>query len=350
MVLIALIFSILLAVVFAVTKRHRRKFFDKKNRKVYASPHQINITDQQRWLANPIAQNTNLEETQVSLLKAIVNGGDLQSITDSNSEKDERLEQISLVPNQENEKAIRGNDLQVDLKLDDREALLGAEKEIRVSCLEICQNCAGTGYLQSNSMILNLYPECPICDMRGNRMETKKLRITVPAGVSSGTRLRVGGEGDVGQYGGESGDLYIYLSVLDSDAKPLRVLDTKPLPLDTGTNFSEQTQQASEQEVSTPTQPLDLIADLRLDLQEAQLGTDVEIKIKHLELCSACQGQGCSYCGAQGTKQESKKLRITVPSGVKGGTNLRVRREGNNGGDLYLHVLVDTDETVQEDS
>lgn len=127
-------------------------------------------------------------------------------------------------------------------------------------------------------------------------------------------------------------------------------LDPKPLTLDAGTNLSEQTQSTLEQEVSTLTQPLDLIADLRLDSQEAQLGGDVEIKIKHLEICLACQGQGCSYCGAQGTKQESKKLRIIVPSGVKSGTNLRVRREGNNGGDLYLHVLVDTDETVREES
>lgn len=346
MVLIALIFSILLAAIFVATKRHRKRIFVRKNRKVHVSPHQIDITDQQQWLANSIAPNTSSEEMQVSMLQETVNRDDLQSIADSNSETDEGQKQIPSILNQENEEAVRGDDFQVDLKLDEREALFGAEKEIRVSCLRICQNCAGTGYLQPNSMILNIYPECPICDGRGNKTESRKLRITVPAGVSSGTRLRVMGEGDVGQYGGESGDLYIYLSVLDSAAKPLRVLDTKPLLLDTGTNFSEQTQPTLEQESSTPAQPLDLIADLRLDLREAQLGADVEIKIKHLELCSACQGQGCSYCGAQGTKQESKRLRITVPSGVQGGTNLRVRGEGNNGGDLYLHILLDVDETT----
>jgi DnaJ-class molecular chaperone len=127
-------------------------------------------------------------------------------------------------------------------------------------------------------------------------------------------------------------------------------LDLKPLTLDAGINLSGQTQSTLEQEVSTLTQPLDSIADLRLDSQEAQLGGDVEIKFKHLEICIACQGQGCSYCGAQGTKETLKRLRITVPSGVKSGTNLRVTREGNNGGDLYLHVLVNTDETLREES
>lgn len=110
--------------------------------------------------------------------------------------------------------------MRVDLKLEVHEALLGGEKEIGISRLEICQNCAGTGYLQPNSMVLNLYPECPVCDNQGFAMRYLKLRIAVPPEVNSKTRLRVRGEGDVGRYGGESGDLYVYLSVTESDTSP----------------------------------------------------------------------------------------------------------------------------------
>jgi molecular chaperone DnaJ len=47
----------------------------------------------------------------------------------------------------------------------------------------------------------------------GLNQVTKKLKITIPAGVDSGTRLRVSNEGDAGQRGGPSGDLYVYLFV-----------------------------------------------------------------------------------------------------------------------------------------
>lgn len=140
------------------------------------------------------------------------------------------------------------------------------------------------------------------------------------------------------------------VSLEDYLTRPRAVLlDTKPLPLEADISFSAQTESALNQEFRNPTQPVDLMADLRLNIQEAQLGTDIEVKIKHLELCSACRGTGCGYCSAQGTRREAKKLRITVPSGVKSGTRLRVRGEGDNGGDLYLYLLIDADETMQED-
>jgi molecular chaperone DnaJ len=54
---------------------------------------------------------------------------------------------------------------------------------------------------------------CDTCGGRGQTQETKKLKITIPAGVDNGTRLRVSGEGDAGMRGGPAGDLYVYLYV-----------------------------------------------------------------------------------------------------------------------------------------
>jgi molecular chaperone DnaJ len=55
--------------------------------------------------------------------------------------------------------------------------------------------------------------KCETCGGRGQRQETKKLKITIPAGVDNGNRLRVSGEGDAGQRNGPPGDLYVYLFV-----------------------------------------------------------------------------------------------------------------------------------------
>lgn len=57
--------------------------------------------------------------------------------------------------------------------------------------------------------------KCEVCGGNGQRQETKKLKISIPAGVDNGTRLRVSGEGDAGQRSGPPGDLYVYLFIND---------------------------------------------------------------------------------------------------------------------------------------
>jgi molecular chaperone DnaJ len=59
--------------------------------------------------------------------------------------------------------------------------------------------------------------KCDTCGGSGQMQRTKRLKITVPAGVDNGTRLRVAGEGDAGKRGGPSGDLYVYLFVNPDD-------------------------------------------------------------------------------------------------------------------------------------
>ncbi|NMF84830.1 molecular chaperone DnaJ [Nodosilinea sp. P-1105] len=142
----------------------------------------------------------------------------------------------------------RGDDLRLDLKLDFKDAIFGGEKEIKISHLETCGTCSGSGakpgtrpttcgtcggtgqvrratrtpfgsFTQVSACPTCggtgevIEDRCDVCGGSGQTQETKKLKITVPAGVDNGTRLRVSGEGDAGQRGGPAGDLYVYLFV-----------------------------------------------------------------------------------------------------------------------------------------
>lgn len=143
---------------------------------------------------------------------------------------------------------VRGDDLRLDLKLDFREAVFGGEKEIRISHLETCEVCSGSGAKPGtrprtcsgcsgsgqvrrvtrtpfgsftqvstcptcNGTGQMIEDKCETCEGKGARQVTKKLKITIPAGVDNGTRLRISGEGDAGERNGPSGDLYVYIDV-----------------------------------------------------------------------------------------------------------------------------------------
>ncbi|MGC9502471.1 molecular chaperone DnaJ [Baaleninema sp.] len=147
----------------------------------------------------------------------------------------------------------RGDDLRLDLKLDFREAVFGGEKEIRIGHLETCETCNGTGAKPGtrpstcgtcggsgqvrratrtpfgsftqvsvcptcNGSGQVIEEKCGTCAGKGQKQVTKKLKITIPAGVDNGTRLRVQSEGDAGKRNGPPGDLYVYLFV-NEDAK-----------------------------------------------------------------------------------------------------------------------------------
>jgi molecular chaperone DnaJ len=142
----------------------------------------------------------------------------------------------------------RGEDLRLDLRLKFREAVFGGEKEIKIPHLEVCQTCNGSGAKKGstpktcgtcggtgqvrratrtpfgsfaqvstcptcNGEGQIIEEKCESCGGQGRKQVNKKLKITIPAGVDTGTRLRVSGEGDAGTRGGPAGDLYVYLSV-----------------------------------------------------------------------------------------------------------------------------------------
>ena len=142
----------------------------------------------------------------------------------------------------------RGDDLRLDLKVDFQEAVFGGEKEIQIPHLENCETCDGSGAKPGtgaktcetcsgsgqvrratrtpfgsfaqvsvcptcNGQGRVIEEKCETCAGEGRVKERKKLKITIPAGVDNGTRLRVSGEGDAGLRGGSTGDLYVYLAI-----------------------------------------------------------------------------------------------------------------------------------------
>ena len=142
----------------------------------------------------------------------------------------------------------QGDDLRFDLEIDFNTALFGGSKKIRITHLETCETCTGSGVAPGSSVntcgtcggrgsvvqtvntilgrmqqqarcptcggtgqVVDKY--CGSCDGKGVNQKSKQLTITIPPGVEDGNRLRVRGEGDAGPKGGPSGDLYVFLSV-----------------------------------------------------------------------------------------------------------------------------------------
>ena len=68
-----------------------------------------------------------------------------------------------------------------------------------------CRDCNGTGKI--------IEEPCHKCHGKGTVKESKTINIKVPAGVETGNRLRVSGEGNAGEVGGGSGDLYVQIRV-----------------------------------------------------------------------------------------------------------------------------------------
>ena len=76
---------------------------------------------------------------------------------------------------------------------------------VRVVNVRTCSRCHGTGQIVTNP--------CKHCRGTGRVKQKRVITVKIPAGVDSGSRLRVAGEGEAGMRGGRAGDLYVYLYV-----------------------------------------------------------------------------------------------------------------------------------------
>ncbi len=138
----------------------------------------------------------------------------------------------------------RGADLRYELSLDLEQAVFGATTEIDfqtvVDCKLCsgsgaapgkapvsCQTCAGAGQVRVSQGFFTVQQTCPRCKGRGSvisdpckachgqgrEQSEKKLSVKVPAGVDTGDRIRLAGEGEAGRNGGPAGDLYVEIVV-----------------------------------------------------------------------------------------------------------------------------------------
>jgi molecular chaperone DnaJ len=98
----------------------------------------------------------------------------------------------------------RGQDMETTVDITLEEAYSGTQRTISLQVEEPCSACRGTGRIQ------NL--PCSVCRGAGVVASIKHIEIKIPAGVNTGSRVRVGGKGQPG-YGGANGDLYLNIRV-----------------------------------------------------------------------------------------------------------------------------------------
>ncbi|GIU40202.1 molecular chaperone DnaJ [Shewanella colwelliana] len=140
--------------------------------------------------------------------------------------------------------AARGSDLRYNLELSLEEAVKGLTKELRIPTLAACDSCDGSGakkgsspttcgtchgqgQVQMRQGFFAVQQACPTCHGRGKiikdpcnkchgegRVEkSKTLSVKIPAGVDTGDRIRLSGEGEAGEFGAPPGDLYVQVTV-----------------------------------------------------------------------------------------------------------------------------------------
>jgi molecular chaperone DnaJ len=224
----------------------------------------------------------------------------------------------------------RGSDLRYDLEITLEEAAQGVEKELEIeryvpcdTCgskgtkgsggVKTCQTCGGRGVVARQAGIFVQQSTCPECRGSGETVSDpcsscrgegrvqrdSRIKLRIPAGVDTGTRLRSSGNGDGGVRGGEAGDLYVFLHVRDHDV--------------------------FERDGS------DLYCEVPLPFTVAALGG--ELKVPSLD------GQSS----------------IKIPAGTQGGTVFRLREKGiqslstKRRGDLNVRVQVEVPTKLNSD-
>ncbi len=215
----------------------------------------------------------------------------------------------------------RGDDLRYDLEISFDDAMRGMSADILIPRMEAWSRCQGNGAEPNGGLVtcsvcngrgevlyqqsfLSIRKSCPTCGGRGrvirqacsqcrgegfSRTE-KKLKITIPAGVDNGTRLRLSGEGNPAPAGGQPGDLYVVISVAEHPIFQRRETD--------------------------------LHCSLPVNIAQAALGADIEID---------------TLDGPQV---------VRIPEGTQSGAQMRLRNLGvphvnsRARGDLFVHVDV----------
>ncbi|KGB83705.1 MAG: molecular chaperone DnaJ [Pseudomonadota bacterium] len=144
------------------------------------------------------------------------------------------------------QRAARGSDLRYNLRISLGEAYTGIQKTINVPTSVACSACHGTGAesgaeptgcptcsgmgkVRAQQGFFTVERTCPTCGGLGQiiknpcaacggagRVEKERtLNVNIPAGVETGTRIRLAGEGEAGLRGGPTGDLYIFIEVAE---------------------------------------------------------------------------------------------------------------------------------------
>lgn len=218
----------------------------------------------------------------------------------------------------------RGADLRYDMQVTLEEAFHGKSTEIEIEVSQSCDTCKGSGATPGTSErqcnlchgngsvrakqgLFVIERPCPTCNGRGSVIENpcrdcrgegrvdkaQTLSVDIPAGVDTGTRIRLSGKGEAGQRGSPAGDLYIFLHVAQHSV--------------------------FEREGTT------LATRIPVSFTTASLGGCVEIP-----------------------DLDGSTNRLDIPAGIQSGKQLRIRGagmpvlQGRGRGDLVVEIAVET--------
>lgn len=143
-------------------------------------------------------------------------------------------------------RAVRGSDLRYNLRVSLEDAYRGMQKTIQVPTAVVCDTChgsgaeggteptacptcSGMGKVRASQGFFTVEKTCPTCSGLGQIIQNpckscsgagriekdRSLSVNIPAGVETGTRIRLAGEGEAGLRGGPAGDLYIFIEVAE---------------------------------------------------------------------------------------------------------------------------------------
>ena len=217
----------------------------------------------------------------------------------------------------------RGNDLRYNMSVSLQEAYSGKKSQIRIPSYEgcdlcsatgsadktgpsTCSTCGGQGKVRSTQGFFSIERPCPTCGGEGSSIKNpclkcsgtgqvkkqKTISVTIPAGVDTGTRIRISGEGEPGERGAGNGDLYIFVEV--------------------------QKDKLFEREEEN------IFCQIPISITTAILGGDVEVPTI-----------------------EGKKARLNIPPGTQSETQFRLKGKGmsilrqTRRGDMYVEANVE---------
>jgi molecular chaperone DnaJ len=221
-------------------------------------------------------------------------------------------------------RAARGADLRYNLRVTLEEAYSGLQKTINVptsvacsSCSgsgaeggaepQTCPTCSGMGKVRAQQGFFTVERTCPtcgglgqiiknpckVCSGQGRVHKDRALSVNIPAGVETGTRIRLAGEGEAGMRGGPSGDLYIFIEVTKHDL------------------FEREN--------------INLFCRVPVSMATAALGGDIEVPTI-----------------------DGGRSRVKIPAGSQSGRQMRLRSKGmpalrgGPAGDMFIELAVET--------
>lgn len=224
--------------------------------------------------------------------------------------------------------SFSGSDLKYTIEITFKESIFGTTKEIsyarKIHCDECggsgaqkgsshktCPDCQGRGQIKQGSGLFVLSSTCRKCNGLGTIIEnpckkcsgkgtlqaTEKVKLTIPAGIEAGQRLRLPGHGDAGQHSGRAGDLYVVISVRSHE------------------KFHREDE--------------NLYLFIPISITQATLGGEITI-----------------------STLDEKKVKLKIPAGTPHGKLLKIKgygvpyRKSTVRGDLYVKLLIQTPEKL----